>query len=114
MKVVLDNQPVVIDEQPVQVYFNYGTSEVDLLDGPATVRSVECIIRPFPSAPDQETEPFSTGVAQCSPLDNYSKVKGRLLAWRRATAHPRFTKTQRQELWAWFVSTCRLPDNTNY
>lgn len=117
MKVVVNDQDVQVNGTPVQVYFNYGETDVELLNGPATVRSVECIIRPFPENKDVETEPISTGIAMCSPLDNFNRSKGRFLAWKRAVGNPDdspFTRDQRAQLWTWFTNTCTLPSDRSF
>jgi hypothetical protein len=113
VKAVVNGAPVVIDGQPVQVYFNYTTEQVAYgkRKDPVEVRGVECVIRPFPASEGEDTLPLSTGVALCSPLDNFNKAEGRFLAWKRAVQEsPRFTRAQRQALWAWFTTTCRLPN----
>jgi hypothetical protein len=114
MKAIVDGQPVLVAGLPVQVYFNYGEKELDLLAGPTVCRAVECVIRPFPETRDAEPEPFATGAAYVSPQDNFNKAAGRLLAWRRATAAPRFTKDERKALWQWFMDTCSLPEKTSF
>lgn len=113
MKAVVDGQPVTINGTPVQVYFNYTTEQMAYgkRKDPVEVRGVECVIRPLPANENEDTIPFSTGVALCSPLDNFNKAEGRFLAWKRAVQeNPRFTREQRQQLWRWFTSTCRLPN----
>lgn len=112
-----DGSPILIDGKPTQILFTYGEAEATLGGEPTTVREVECVIRPFPAENTEDPTPFSTGVAQCSPLDNFDRTKGRFLAWKRAIGNQyfsRFTKEQRTDLWSWFVSCISLPKDNNF
>ncbi len=118
MKATIDGQPIQIEGAPIQVFFNYREQETELREGVTTLRAVECVIRPFPQTKEDEPQPYSTGIALCSPLDKFDKSKGRLLAWKRAvqgeSGQSRFTREQRRDLWSWFTSACRLPDDTKF
>lgn len=102
--------PVVVDGQPVQIYFNYGDVVADFKGASGVqTRYTECVIRPVPTSDTDDPQPFSVGTAICGPADNFDRAAGRFLAWQRATSNPGFTKDEKRALWTWFTSTCRLP-----
>lgn len=114
MKATINGRDIMINRRTVQIFFNYGEAPI-LNEGKDSARYVECVIRPFPIQPGTEPKPLASGRAVCSPLDNFNKSKGRLLAWKRAIGdelESPFTREQRQDLWTWFTNTCRLPENT--
>ena len=113
---------VEVGGQEYQVFFPRGKAVLTLgcnahgqPTGNATsteVDSVKCIIRPVPTAPEDQPAPITEAEALCSPSDCFDPAMGRKVALTRALRSSRFTREERREFWQWYRRTHRLPNRS--
>jgi hypothetical protein len=96
-----------IEGRPVAVFFNYGVQNMGTEKKPKLARFVKCHICPEREKDQEKVDPIATGIALCSPRDNFCKVIGRRHAFQKALDYAGFDRKTRTLLWEQFKQTHR-------